>query len=346
MKNNPYTGFLTWLTVLFTVCCLPLKASHYYYKQISLKEGLPSTVRCVYTEPKGFVWIGTNAGLGRFDGQKLRKYVHRQEDVHSLPHNYIHQITEDIQHNIWILTDGGIAQYRRSSDDFAIPLDDRGHPILAYSACLTEQGVIFGGRNRIYRYDYDSRSIKLLLDFSSDPYFAISAISRWDEETLLCCSRWQGLRLINLRSGERRLPPFDCGKEIMALLIDSHNRIWLAPYNEGLRCFNPEGRLLASYTTDNSGLSNNVVLSMAERDSHIWVGTDGGGINIIHPDSHRITVLEHIPGDNYSLPVNSILSLYNDNYNNMWAGSIRKGLINIREVSMNRCLSRKHPRPE
>lgn len=52
------------------------------------------------------------------------------------------------------------------------------------------------------------------------------------------------------------------------------------------------------------------------------------------PDSHRITVLEHIPGDNYSLPVNSILSLYNDNYNNMWAGSIRKGLINIREVSM------------
>ena len=221
MKNNPYTGFLTWLTVLFTVCCLPLKASHYYYKQISLKEGLPSTVRCVYTEPKGFVWIGTNAGLGRFDGQKLRKYVHRQEDVHSLPHNYIHQITEDIQHNIWILTDGGIAQYRRSSDDFAIPLDDRGHPILAYSACLTEQGVIFGGRNRIYRYDYDSRSIKLLLDFSSDPYFAISAISRWDEETLLCCSRWQGLRLINLRSGERRLPPFDCGKEIMALLIDS-----------------------------------------------------------------------------------------------------------------------------
>lgn len=334
MKNNPYTGFLTWLTVLFTVCCLPLKASHYYYKQISLKEGLPSTVRCVYTEPKGFVWIGTNAGLGRFDGQKLRKYVHRQEDVHSLPHNYIHQITEDIQHNIWILTDGGIAQYRRSSDDFAIPLDDRGHPILAYSTCLTEQGVIFGGRNRIYRYDYDSRSIKLLLDFSSDPYFAISAISRWDEETLLCCSRWQGLRLINLRSGERRLPPFDCGKEIMALLIDSHNRIWLAPYNEGLRCFNPEGRLLASYTTDNSGLSNNVVLSMAERDSHIWVGTDGGGINIIHPDSHRITVLEHIPGDNYSLPVNSILSLYNDNYNNMWAGSIRKGLINIREVSM------------
>ena len=81
----------------------PLQAGHYYYKQISLKDGLPSTVRCILTDKQGFVWIGTNAGLGRFDGQKLRKYVHRQEDVHSLPHNYIHQITEDIQHNIFII---------------------------------------------------------------------------------------------------------------------------------------------------------------------------------------------------------------------------------------------------
>ena len=110
MKNNPYTGFLCWLTILLAVCCLPLKAGHYYYKQISLKEGLPSTVRCVYTEPKGFVWIGTNAGLGRFDGEKLKKYIHRKEDAHSLPHNYIHQIIEDNQHNIWVLTDAGIAQ--------------------------------------------------------------------------------------------------------------------------------------------------------------------------------------------------------------------------------------------
>ena len=51
------------------------------------------------------------------------------------------------------------------------------------------------------------------------------------------------------------------------------------------------------------------------------------------PDSFPL--LEHIPGrDNYSLPANSILSLYNDRNNNIWAGSIRNGLISIREVSM------------
>ena len=42
-----------------------------------------------------------------------------------------------------------------------------------------------------------------------------------------------------------------------------------------------------------------------------------------------------MPGsDNYSLPANSILCLYNDYNNNIWAGSIRNGLISIREVSM------------
>ena len=82
-------------------------------------------------------------------------------------------------------------------------------------------------------------------------------------------------------------------------------------------------------------LSNNVVLSLAEREGKIWIGTDGGGINILEPETGNFSLLEHVPGrDNYSLPANSILCLYNDRNNNIWAGSIRNGLISIREVSM------------
>lgn len=117
-------------------------------------------------------------------------------------------------------------------------------------------------------------------------------------------------------------------------MIDSRQRVWVAPYNNGIRCFAKDGALLASYTTRNSQLNNDVVLCMAERDGHIWIGTDGGGINVLDPETQEISVLEHIPGNNYSLPVNSILCLHNDVNNNMWAGSIRGGLINIREISM------------
>lgn len=74
---------------------LPLQAGHYYYKQISLKDGLPSTVRCILTDEQGFVWIGTRSGLGRYDGHELKKYVHQADDPHSIPHNFIYQMIED-----------------------------------------------------------------------------------------------------------------------------------------------------------------------------------------------------------------------------------------------------------
>lgn len=314
---------------------LPLQAGHYYYKQISLKDGLPSTVRCILADEQGFIWIGTRSGLGRYDGHELKKYIHQTDNPHSLPHNLINQITEDKQNNIWILTEKGLACYQRQSDDFYLPTDEKGNHIIVYSTCLTDDGVLFGSQNKVYFYSYQDSSLRLLQKLDKEPNFNITLLSLWDEHTLLCCSRWQGLLLLDLNTGQHRLPPFDCGKEIMNMLIDSQNRIWIAPYNAGISCFSHDGKRLASYTTHNSALSNNVVLSLAEREGQIWIGTDGGGINILEPETGHLSLLEHVPGsDNYSLPANSILCLYNDRNNNMWAGSIRNGLISIREVSM------------
>lgn len=315
---------------------LPIQARHYFYKQISLKDGLPSTVRCILTDEQGFVWIGTRSGLGRYDGYELRKYVHQADNPYSsLPHNKINQITEDKQNNIWVLTDRGLACYRRQKDNFFIPKDEKGDNIRGNAVCLIKDGVLFSSQDRFYFYSYQDSSFRLLQHLSQGSDFNITQLSLWDDHTLLCCSRWQGLMLLDLNTGKYRLPPFDCGKEIMNMLVDSQDRIWITPYNGGVSCFSHDGTLIASYTTKNSELNNDVVLSLAEREGKIWIGTDGGGINILEPETGRFSLLEHIPGnDNYSLPANSILCLYNDRNNNMWAGSIRNGLISIREVSM------------
>lgn len=157
----------------------------------------------------------------------------------------------------------------------------------------------------------------------------------WDSKTLLCCSRWTGIYLVDLHTGEHRRPPFDCGPEITTMMTDSRKRIWIAPYSGGLRCYSYDGKLLASYSTRNSALSNDIVLSLAEREGQLWIGTDGGGINILTSETGEISQLEYIPGrENYSLPANSILCLHNDHNNNIWAGSTCNGLISIREVFM------------
>ena len=80
--------------IIQLVGVLPLRAEHYYFKQISLKEGLPSNVRCILRDEQGFVWIGTKSGLGKFDGHELKRYKHQANDPNSLLHNLIYQIAE------------------------------------------------------------------------------------------------------------------------------------------------------------------------------------------------------------------------------------------------------------
>ena len=213
-----------WIVGLL-LCCNHLKASHYYFKQISLKEGLPSTVRCIYAEKKGFVWIGTRSGLGRFDGHELKRYTYQSDNPNSLPHNHIHQIVEDSLHNIWIMTDKGIARYRRRSDDFDVIKNNNNQNIIVNASCRTSQGILFGARNKIYFYSYKDDSFVLVRDFASDAQFSISFIGMWNAEIVLCASRWQGVLLLNLRTGEVSPPPFDCGKEIMEIMIDSRQRV-------------------------------------------------------------------------------------------------------------------------
>ena len=301
---------------------LPLQAGHYYYKQISLKDGLPSTVRCILTDEQGFVWIGTRSGLGRYDGHELKKYVHQADDPHSIPHNFIYQMIEDEQNNIWILTDKGVARYRRQSDDFFIPTNESGNNIIVYSVCLTKGGVLFGSKNKIFFYNYQDASLRLLQSFERELNYNVTLLTLWDEHTLLCCSRWQGLLLLDLKTGKYNPPPFDCGKEIMNIFIDSQKRIWVAPYNGGLNCLTRDGKLLATYTTRNSSLSNNVVLSLAEREGQIWIGTDGGGINVFEGDK-RIAIYKKETGD---IPSNFILTSLQDSKGNLWFGSFQGGI--------------------
>ena len=57
-----------------------IRANNYYFEQVALKEGLSTTVNCIYAEKNSFVWIGTRTGLGRFDGHELKKYTHSPEN--------------------------------------------------------------------------------------------------------------------------------------------------------------------------------------------------------------------------------------------------------------------------
>lgn len=320
------------LCLALLIHIFPARAEQYHYKQICLEEGLPPTVDCILKDKYGFVWIGTRKGLGRYDSNGLKMYKNDANDIHSLPGNIVRHIVEDKQQDIWILTDKGIARYRRQHDDFARIATEREKTETVYSACLIDDGILFAGSDKLYLYSYKDERLSVKHTFEHG--FVATGLTRWNEHAVLCYSRKTGIQIADLQSGKAYAPPFGCGKDIRALYIDSQKRVWVSPFNKGLYCYDNAGHLLASYTTENSALNNDVVLSITERGKNVWIGTDGGGINILHPETGKFAHLTHILGhDKQSLPSNSILCLYNDAYNSMWAGSVRGGLINVREVS-------------
>ncbi|MDO4164150.1 MAG: response regulator [Bacteroides sp.] len=296
----------------------------YAFQQISPSNGLSYTVRCmVVSHEKGYVWVGTRTGIGRFDGYELKRYL-RDNVTH---------IVEDDEHTVWAVTAKGLYRYDDMRDEFLPVHDSDNNPVMASSACLWDDGVLFGGRGMLYKYSYDDHTVRFYCTLSPHAKYNITNMQPW-KGRLLCINRWNQTVLVDVEARQTSASvPFP-SKDLMATLVDSEGNLWVAPYHQGVRCYAPDGKLLHSYHTGNSRLRTNVVLALAERKGEIWIGTDGGGISILNPKTGDMAVLEHTPGNPYSLPTNSILALYTDSNDNLWAGTVRSGLINIKEVGI------------
>jgi len=315
--------------ILFLSVILPGTAKEQFiYTQISQKEGLTSTVNCIYKEKDGDVWIGTPNGLYSFNGNML----HNHQDS-ALVGKRIYQVGVDRNDDLWVLTNQWPARKRGRNFEIVRPEgnEDKGSPFLCM--CQDDEGIWFGSNQKIFRYTFSDSSLNLFKDLSDMPAFLVQNIDMLDENTLLCSSH-NGIISVDIRTGETSESPLSLFKEVASTLVDSRGNIWISFYNNGIAVFDKGNRLIRRFSTANSSLSNDVVLCMTERDSSIWVGTDGGGINIIDPETGDIRVLSHVAGDQSSLPAHSIKSIYVDNYGNIWAGSIRDGLIRISQSGM------------
>ena len=324
MKTSAHNIRILSLLLLFILLHSISEAKQYFFQQIPSQNGLSSMVRCMeVSQEKGYVWIGTRSGIGRFDGYEQRRYLRG---------NVTH-ILEDEEHTIWVITEKGVFRYNEIEDNFILVRDKDNNPVIASSLCLWEDGVIFGGRGSLYKYNYEDHIINLFHTLKPNGKYHISNLYQWDSHTLLATNRWAKALFIDIATGNTRPVPFN-SEQIISLLIDRKGNVWVAHYNQGVSCYGRNGKQLQTYHTQNSPLKTNVVLSLEEHNGQIWMGTDGGGIHILNPQTGKISTLRYIPGDRYSLPANSILCLYNDKSNNMWAGSVRNGLINIKEVGM------------
>nr|WP_234250358.1 two-component regulator propeller domain-containing protein [Phocaeicola vulgatus] len=305
---------------------------NYSFTQLSTNQGLSqASVTSVTMDQKGRLWIGTQSGLNYYFQQQLKTFIHHESDSLSLPNNYINHIVEDSLGTIWVATSKEMVLYNSDNHNFT----PTGYNCIYSSLCI-EGGILFGSENIIFRYNYKSRTMdsiyicqKKNLDISE---YRIQKMVQLKKNKILIGTKEQGIYLYDCCTQQLTRFTSDIHHLLISLYVVSDKYVYASFYGNGIYCYNQDGKIVKSYTSKTSSLNNNYVLDIIEHKGQLWIATDGGGINVLDMNSDQIKVMCHVAGDNFSLPVNSIVLLYEDRNGNLWAGSVRGGIFNIKKT--------------
>ncbi len=178
--------FFIAFVICFSYSILFSQNARYKFEQISVENGLSSNdILCILQDSKGFLWIGTENGLNRYDGYNIKEYKNNAEDSNSISSNHILCLYEDPADNgkvLWIGTKyGGLNRYNQELETFTHfeynPLDSNS---LSYNAvrCIYKdsKGIywIGTGNGGLNEFDPLTRKFK---HHRHDPYDAFSLIS-------------------------------------------------------------------------------------------------------------------------------------------------------------------------
>ena len=208
--------------ILFFVLSTKAEQQDYYFRQISLEQGLSqSRVQCIYRDHLGVIWIGTKWGLNSYDQSELKSYFHDREQPNSLPDNFIRFITEDRFGDLYVSTNKGIAIYNKAENQFQ-PLKYNGKPFTAWSYLQIGDNFLFGGEETLYQYNLTDKSITTIFpDIDGDKLKCINRIFQWSPNILITSSKKDGLWMYDLAKKKMYRCPFVKEREINTIFVES-----------------------------------------------------------------------------------------------------------------------------
>lgn len=279
------------------------------------ENGLPqNTVHAIAQTADGYIWIGTEEGLARFDGVKFTVF-----DKHNTPaikSNYIRTLLADRQGTLWIGTAQGLV--RMLNGKFTLFTRDDGLPSESIQAVYEDRernlwvatanglGLLKSGGLTTFttKERLISGSIQALLEDSNGALWIATpyGVGRLKDGKFTNYTVRDGLGSTSVR----------------AIQEDRKGRIWFGSLG-GLTSL--EGDRFKTYTT-RDGLPNDRVISLqTDRDGGLLIGTAGG---LCRFSDGRFTTFN--AGD--ALSTSTILSLLEDLEGNLWIGT-ESGGINL-----------------
>jgi ligand-binding sensor domain-containing protein len=117
MPNRTYIVFF--IVIFFSAQSLKAQSETYTVEHYGIKNGLSQNyVNCVFQDAFGYIWVGTQDGLNKFDGYSFKVYKQDPNNKHSISHNFITGITASKDSSLWIVTNDGLEKYDHRSNLF------------------------------------------------------------------------------------------------------------------------------------------------------------------------------------------------------------------------------------
>lgn len=334
-------GFLTFCFVLFSLPVFPQGFDldrlppQLFFRNISTPEGLSHiTVNSILKDSRGFVWIGTEDGLNRFDGSAFRVYRNNPKDSNTLSHNLVFSLLEDNSTgNIWIGTTNGLCYYDRRLDEIrSLPnVTDEDSNVVARMVFDEKRKRIWlacqeGGLRFV---DMDLRRIKNY----ENPQLAGLTIAtlRLRGDQLYLGTDGDGLRILDLESKQvESLTSKGSGlrlssDDVKTLRFENDN-LWIGT-DGGLDRLSLQDHTMRHFTKENGSLNSNRVRSLAFASPGVlWIGTDGGGVNVIDAEGRSIARYLHSDFDDRTIADNTVRTIHIDPGGDIWLGTYNGGV--------------------
>lgn len=309
-----------------------------------VEEGMSQVSgNCIAQDPTGFLWIGTQAGLNRFDGYDFRVFNYDPHQQGTLSDGWIESLLVDSAGRLWIGTHSGgldrLADDGRHFIPFSHVDDDTGS--LSHNAVLALAEDV---RGRIWVGTAEGGLNLLLPDgrhfrhFRFDPSRSESLIS--DSVTALLAdtdgSLWVGTDkgLDRLDSALSAFDHWDLGESserlgVQALYCDKEGRLWVGTA-KGLFVKKPQADRFSRYDipSGDPGETGPIDITAIREDGEgwIWLASRGDGIRVLNPQNDRILQCRRDPTRPLTLSGNVVLSLFTDRAGTVWVGTYEGGL--------------------
>ena len=307
------------------------------FERFTVEKGL-SNNRCLilFQDRFGYIWIGTENGLNRFDGYEFVQYQENKNDTLSLKGNFISGISEDIYGNLWIATHSGLNLFHRNTETFRHFVkkenknslrDNHIRSILADSSYLwieTLDGTLSKLNVETNKFEHFKH------EEISQPYYTYHSLFKDTEGCIWVGGRNMGPCKFDPKTKTfTYIEPGDIQKkkkrdrDVACYFIDSERVFWITA-TDGIYQYNKKNNEFIRI------LGTSTFSAIEDKKNNLWFGTGKG---LIKYDYKNLTTTLYLHDENNtnSLSDDHVNQVYEDKEGNIWVAT-DKGLNKLSHI--------------